>query len=271
MTKTILVADDSVTIRKVVELTFHDTDIQVESAGNGRDALERIEAMRPDLVLADVMMPGPSGYELCRTVKSSHRPVPVLLLAGTFEPFDPERARECGADGCVVKPFESRALYERVSALLADSPPAPAEPADSPAADVEAILDELAAAAGPPAASQPGPGVDSPALEPLDWLLTTEELSSVAAPAAEPAETAAPPSPGEASGALRGEAAEPTPVPRGPLGLSAEDLDVLARAVAARLTEQVIREIAWEVVPDLAESIIRERIRQLEQAGLDEA
>jgi len=110
--------DDSVTIRKVVELTFHDTDIRVESTGNGREALLRIAATKPDLVLADVIMPEPSGYEICRAVKSSDHPVPVLLLAGAFEPFDPERAKECGADGHVVKPFESRSLLERALALL---------------------------------------------------------------------------------------------------------------------------------------------------------
>jgi CheY-like chemotaxis protein len=67
MAKTILVADDSVTIRKVVELTFHDTDIRVESTGSGREALEKISVLKPDLVLADVIIPEPSGYEICRS------------------------------------------------------------------------------------------------------------------------------------------------------------------------------------------------------------
>src|SRR5262245_47943469 len=132
MKKTILVADDSVTIRKVVELTFHGTDIEVESAGDGREALQRIEALRPDLVLADVIMPDPSGYDLCRSVKRSERPVPVLLLTGTFEAFDAEQARACGADGWVIKPFESRALLERVSALLSEPARAEAAPATLP-------------------------------------------------------------------------------------------------------------------------------------------
>jgi CheY-like chemotaxis protein len=83
MRRTILLADDSVTIRKIVELTFGDSDIRVESVGSGREALERLRDLRPDLVLADVVMPGPSGYEVCRAVKASERPVPVRLLAGT--------------------------------------------------------------------------------------------------------------------------------------------------------------------------------------------
>ena len=98
MTHTILRADDSPTIRKVVELTLSETDVRVESVGSGVDALERLDAIRPDLILADVEMPEPSGYEICRRVKDSDRPVPVLLLSGTFESFDQRRARDCGAD-----------------------------------------------------------------------------------------------------------------------------------------------------------------------------
>jgi len=273
MTKTILVADDSVTIRKVVELTFHDTEIHVESAGTGREALERIEACRPDLVLADVIMPAPSGYELCRTVKRSHRPVPVLLLAGTFEPFDAERARACGADGCVVKPFESRALFERVSALLSGTPSdaGPEEIRPLPSGEVEAILDDLVAREGPPRLPADSAPAMSPApVEPLDWLLTAEELASIDVPppdvtASGPSSASSVEEPGP--GAVPMEQAKPADAIR----LSSADLDLLARAVAQRLTEKVVREIAWEVVPDLAESIIRERIRQLEQADPEKA
>lgn len=126
MPKTVLLADDSATIRKVVELTFSDTDIRVVAVSDGRQALERLEQLDPDLVLADVVMPEPSGYEICSRVKASRRPVPVLLLAGTFEPFDEQRAVDCGADGQLVKPFDSRELLERVQLLLSGRP-APVE------------------------------------------------------------------------------------------------------------------------------------------------
>ena len=119
MTKSILLADDSPTIRRVVELSFSDSDFHVVSVGDGDEALAMIETMQPDVVLADVVMPGPSGYEICRQIKNSDRPVPVLLLAGTFEAFDHDLARSSGADGCLMKPFESRTLVERVSSLLA--------------------------------------------------------------------------------------------------------------------------------------------------------
>ena len=133
MPKTILLADDSPTIRKVVELTFGDTGIRVETAASGGEALDRFERVRPDLVLADVVMPEPAGYELCRRVKASDHPVPVLLLAGTFDPYDADRARDCGADGRILKPFESRALVERVEALLSGArAPAPVAPCPPP-------------------------------------------------------------------------------------------------------------------------------------------
>ena len=140
MGKRILIADDSSTIRKIVELTFRESEIEVEAVGSGRDALERLERTEADLVLADVEMPGPSGYEICRTIKTSARPVPVLLLAGTFEPFDIERARECGADDYLVKPFESGQLRAKVEALLggAEQPrsAAQADPSDETAVEV---------------------------------------------------------------------------------------------------------------------------------------
>jgi len=119
MSKSILLADDSATIRKVVELTFGDTDYHVESVGSGAEAMDKLEILRPDLVLADVVMPPPTGYDICRRIKASDRPVPVLLLAGTFETFDHEQARSCGADGCLLKPFEAETLRDRVTSLLA--------------------------------------------------------------------------------------------------------------------------------------------------------
>jgi CheY-like chemotaxis protein len=249
MPKTILVADDSVTIRKVVELTFLDTDIRVEAAANGHEALERLEAVRPDAVLADVVMPGPDGYELCRAIKASNRPVPVLLLSGTFEAFDEDRARDLGADGHVRKPFESRALLARIREILDLPAPAPTQPpvAGEPEPPAVGVADFLDGFTGPPVASGPALAPDRGA---LDILLgdAVEPVEGDAAPvAASP--TAA--SPGEA------------------LPLSPAQMEILVRAVVERLSDRVVREIAWDVVPDLAEAIVRERVRQLEREDAD--
>ena len=94
MGKKILLADDSITIQKVIELTFSDEDFDVVTVGNGRLALEKLPEVRPDIVLCDIIMPEKDGYEVCEHIKTNptYAHVPVLLLTGAFEPFDQERA-----------------------------------------------------------------------------------------------------------------------------------------------------------------------------------
>ncbi len=121
MSKKLLLADDSITIQKVVGITFAGAEYELTAVGDGDSALEKARAERPDIILADVCMPGKSGYELCAAVKGdpSLSDVPVLLLTGTFEPFDESKATESGADGWVAKPFESQTLIGKVEDLLA--------------------------------------------------------------------------------------------------------------------------------------------------------
>src|SRR5262244_4344132 len=134
MAKKILLADDSLTIQKVVELTFSDSGYDLMCVSNGQKALERIQQDRPDLVLADVVMPEKNGYEVCETIKSNPATarIPVLLLSGTFEPFDRERAERIGADAIVSKPFDSQQLIAQVETLLDRVPPPMPEPLASP-------------------------------------------------------------------------------------------------------------------------------------------
>ena len=121
MSRRILLADDSVTIQKVIELTFMDDDYEVRAVGNGDEALAMLTALTVDFVIADVHMPGASGYEVCRRSKQLRPEVPVLLLVGTFEPFDEAQARECGANSYLKKPFDSQELLGRVHELLSAS------------------------------------------------------------------------------------------------------------------------------------------------------
>ena len=114
-------ADDSVAIQKVVDLTFTDEGMQVTAVGDGDQARERLEEIAPDIVLADAHMPGIDGYELCRIIRQSERlkGIPVILLVGSFEPFDEEWARQAGVSDIVTKPFQSiRDLVSRVGSLL---------------------------------------------------------------------------------------------------------------------------------------------------------
>jgi CheY-like chemotaxis protein len=136
MPKTLLLADDSVTIQKVVGISFASEDVTLVTVDNGDSAIAKARELRPDVILADVVMPGKNGYEVCEAIKADPnlRHVPVLLLTGTFEAFDEDRARRAGAAGHVSKPFEAQALVQKVRALLS-APPAPAAvPAAAPAA-----------------------------------------------------------------------------------------------------------------------------------------
>lgn len=122
--KTILLADDSITIQKVVELTFSEADYRVICVSSGGQALKKIAEVRPDVILLDVIMPEKNGYEVCEQLKRnpSTAGIPVLLLTGTFEPFDRKRAETAGANGHLTKPFESQALVARVEELIAATP-----------------------------------------------------------------------------------------------------------------------------------------------------
>src|SRR5215213_953166 len=130
MRRRILLADDSVTIQKVIELTFLDEDYEVKAVSNGDEAIAALSQVNPDFVIADVHMPGANGYEVCRRSKELRPGMPVLLLVGTFEPFDEGQARAVGADSFLKKPFDSQELLQRVEDLIAArSPAAPPAPA----------------------------------------------------------------------------------------------------------------------------------------------
>lgn len=142
----IALADDSETIRKVVQLVLEPEGFTIAAYRNGEEALEAIALDPPDLVFADIDLPKMSGVLLCTSIKddpsTSH--IPVILLAGAFESFDEDAARLSGADDIIIKPFESRELVSKVKALVAKGgarKSAPPEISVSP-------VDELPAATG---------------------------------------------------------------------------------------------------------------------------
>lgn len=123
MAKKILLADDSVTIQKVISITLANEDYELTVVGDGDSAVARIKELKPDLVMVDVAMPGKTGYEVCDMVKNdpSLRNIPVLLLAGTFEPLNREEAERVRADENITKPFESHELLDKIRYLLSKS------------------------------------------------------------------------------------------------------------------------------------------------------
>ena len=132
MSRKLLLADDSVTIQRVVELTFSGENIDVVTVSDGEQAIARMsDQPPPDIVLADIAMPKKNGYEVAAYVKEhpTLSGVPVLLLAGAFEPVDEERAKRVKCDGVLVKPFETHEVIARVRELIdRDRRPATAAP-----------------------------------------------------------------------------------------------------------------------------------------------
>jgi CheY-like chemotaxis protein len=95
--------------------------LEVITVSDGQQAIEMLEELTPDIVLADVFMPGLNGYQVCEYIKRTERfrHIPVMLLVGSFEPFDEAEARRVGADDYLTKPFQSiRQLISKVTNLL---------------------------------------------------------------------------------------------------------------------------------------------------------
>jgi CheY-like chemotaxis protein len=120
MPRKLLLADDSVTIQKVVELILSEDDFAITTVSDGEEALARMGDVKPDIVLADVDMPKLGGFELCKKIKAdpATRHIPVLLLAGAFEPIDAKKVKEAGAVDYIVKPFESQDLINKIEGIF---------------------------------------------------------------------------------------------------------------------------------------------------------
>ena len=165
----LLLADDSITIQKVVGIIFSGEEYDLTVVDNGTDALERAREAVPDVMLIDALMPGKNGYDVCLEARKDPllSAVPILLLTGVFEPFDETKARESGADDFIAKPFESQVLINKVKELISlgavrsaappvvpvVSPPVPPVPEPARVAPHEAAADTLAAAMAAAAAA----------------------------------------------------------------------------------------------------------------------
>lgn len=270
MSKKILIADDSLTIRKVVELTFLGADCDIVSAATSGEAIERLDD-DTDLFILDVHLPDGSGYDLCERVKAERPELPVVLLVGTFEQFDEARMKTCGADRVLRKPFDSQELASLVDELTgsedapgeweaeaeADTVPLSRE-AEETSVEVEEVVEATSTEASEEA--EPTPEVESSVVvvEALPQGEADDEEAAVA-------ETAGP-----AFEAAATEVTEPETIEveastaPSPGGLGDADVERIARRVVELLSDEVIRRVAWEVVPDLAEVVVKERIEELE-------
>jgi CheY-like chemotaxis protein len=332
MTKIILCADDSVTMQTVAEITFKATEYTYVGARSADEALAKARAHKPALVLADAVMPGKTGYDLCQALKSepSLADVPVVILCGNSQAYDPTRGAQVGADGSLQKPWDTQVILDKVAEIVdkgstsrptTPSPPTPVKSTQvgPPTSNVvpataapQAAAQRSATIMGMPSIKLP-PQMGGPAVPatPTPAPATTVAMPPKADPITAPAPKVQLTSPNVVS---RGPGVQPTSLaqPRTttpsnlqPMAAAAAGDDSVGRApmvravptkrsalvertmarMSARLAElsgleqgspeliallklstEVVERVVWEVVPDLAEQIIRENLQQLAAA-----
>jgi CheY-like chemotaxis protein len=157
MSDTLLFADDSVTMRRVMELTFAEQGLNVVTVSDGQQAIDYIQTHRPSLALVSASLQRVNGFDVSRFVRdhAEHR-LPVLLLAGAFDHLDEARVRESGAAGVIVKPFEPAVVIKLVKELLGMKSTAPETPgAASPSDSGRVVTGPEGPSTVPSASAQP--------------------------------------------------------------------------------------------------------------------
>lgn len=299
MTTTLLAVDDSVTMRKVLEITFGGENYKTVLASSAQEALSLAKTERPALALLDHTLPDMSGYDLARELKAAAPGLAVMILSSKQVPFDKARATASGVDDFMDKPFDTQKLLDKVTQVLA-APRATVGAAPQAAAPAHPVAHAVA-----PAAS-PGP-LPSAAARPRSQTLSYGTPVPSPAPAAAPHQAPAPvaassrtltgtpaatPKPAAAAAPRMAAAAPPHPAPvAAPAAATPRPAPVAAAAVAAAvssagnghlsgkleslglspqqvdavlaLSREVVEQVVWEVVPVLAETIIKEELKRL--------
>jgi len=306
--KTLLAVDDSVTMRKVLEITFSGEDFRVITAENAQSALGKL-GENPGVFVVDTVLGGDDGYALAKELRKRNPGAPIIMLASRYAPYDQARGRDAGADDWADKPFDTQQLIDKIRKVIlakeagggqaAASPPTapPAAPMPAPQQQAPAPMGASAPPQGggggfpqrapappPPMAAATGSGgsgglgrgtqpslggsaqsvrtgtlvfgesPNSPAVAPGPGPMPPRPASAaVAAPAPSPMATTHGIS-GSVGAAVNGQLAGKL----GDLGLSPAQAD----AVLA-LSRDVIERVVWEVVPQLAETMIKEEIQRL--------
>lgn len=241
MAKKLLAVEDSKTMRKVLGITFAGDEFEAMLAESPQQAMSQLDQFRPDMVLLDVTLGETNGYDLCRQVKSRAPGTPVMILSSRQQPYDPVRGAEVQADDFIDKPFDTQQLREKVKKLMVQNggrvAAAPARPAAMASAPARPAIPRTPPPAMPP---PPAPSV----------VRAPVNLGRGGSPSAAPAQ--------ERMGhALASNGAA--------LKAQLEDMELTHDQVQAvlALSREVIERVVWEVVPVLAETLIREEIQRL--------
>ncbi|MFB7672001.1 response regulator [Kitasatospora purpeofusca] len=154
----ILIVEDDEVIREATRMALERYGFPVATAADGLEGLEMFHAVRPDLVLLDVMLPLLDGVGLCRRIREESQ-LPILMMSARTDPVDVVSGLEAGADDYVVKPFESAVLVARIRTVLRRVRVVPAEPEP---ASVAAPADPLVPAVPPVPPAAPAPPAPAP-------------------------------------------------------------------------------------------------------------
>jgi CheY-like chemotaxis protein len=273
LTTTLLAVDDSKTMRKVLEITFSGEDFRLLLCGSAAEALGKLSE-RPSVALVDAGLEGTSGYELCQKLKAAQPGLGVIILSNKQQPYDRVLGGQVGADDFADKPFDTQQLIDKVVALMRKAPaaaaPAPAPVAAAPlhatrSSTLQYGSSPVAAPAPAPMAAQasaPLPRQTTPGLAAGSGFASRAPVAAAApaearvaaAPATAP--LAATPSKAPVAAATTNGADFAQKL--GGLGLTPQQVEGVLS-----LSREVIERVVWEVVPTLAETLIREEISRL--------
>ena len=329
MSKIVLCVDDSATMQQVADITFRGTEFTYVGARNYDEALEKAKGQKPAVVLADSVMTGKTGYDLCLALKSdaAFASVPVVILVGNGAPYDSAKGVQVGADANLPKPWDTQTMLEKVTEIVTKAASGVAKPGQGAAVQPAASAAPVAAAAA--AAVKNAPAAAAGAQPPRSATIMGMPTIKMPAGTAQPATPAAPSKttvmavpPVSPDGSMgRAPAAPSTPAMRAPappapastpatatpaaasapapsfnpsLGANRAPMvsgnptkrsalvEATLQKMAARLAEasglapgspellallklsaEVVERVVWEVVPELAEAIIRENLTDL--------
>ena len=262
-------------MRRVLEMTFAGEAADVVTCDGGEAALDKALEFGPDVVFADASMPGVDGYTLAQRLKGhpSLNKAAVIVMASQHTPYDDGKGRKAGVDDHISKPFDTQSVIDRVAQVLARPRAMPAGAAEPPKPPAPVAAPPIPTAPARPMAAAPGArspahatrlGLGNPAIS-----LPTPAKPAPIVPSAPARPAPAPPvaAPMAAANAARKVASPAAAIDTASqamggrleaLGLSREQVE----AVLA-LSREIVEQVVWEVVPDLAEQLIKEEIKRL--------
>jgi len=312
---TLLAVDDSVTMRKVLEITFAGPDFRVVTANSPDAALQKLKGDKPDLVITDLSLEPMNGYDLCKAIKKASPGTPVLLLSSKQNAFDAAKGSAAQADDHMDKPFDTQQMIDKVKKLLAALPAgaAKASPAKDASAQTTPSMQAPIVAAGartvpspatgplPAAAAAAAAAASNPPPQRAKTLIYNPPPAGGASPPAAAAGSAGPPATTVARTASTTVQSHVQTLQGRPDGRPAPAVEVTAPAAAVHssgahapgggaaahvngqmaakleqigltpaqvdavlaLSREVVERVVWEVVPVLAETLIKEELARL--------